>query len=136
MNPIREITREASRQAVMGMKKEAEKSNSTGQQNGNQKRLARKKSDFGPPPGVKVRPVSARDFKEALEKVKKTGETAKTFLRNERSNKAEEDGAQNMGMDMNELAKGMQILQMMMGNGGNNAQRPAEDVGDEIPSIN
>lgn len=48
MAPIREITKEASRQAVVGMQSE---------------KPIRKKSDFGPPPGVKVRPVCAKDFK-------------------------------------------------------------------------
>jgi len=129
MAPIREITKEASRQAVLGM----QKSNGTNG-NENKQKLMRKKSDFGPKPGVKIRPVCAKDFKEALNKVKRTGETAKSFLESERS-KTGNGSAQNKGIDMKELARGMQMLQMMMN--GNASPQAAEDIDDDdVPSLN
>jgi SpoVK/Ycf46/Vps4 family AAA+-type ATPase len=127
MAPIREITKEASRRAVLGMQCNGTNGNE------NEQKLVRKKSDFGPKPGVKIRPVCAKDFKEALTKVKRTGETAKTFLDSERS-KADNGSAKNMGVDMNELARGMQMLQMMMK--GNALPQTAEDVDDDVPSLN
>jgi len=131
MAPIREITKEASRQAVLGMH-----SLDTNGDGTNKKKLVRKKSDFGPPPGTKVRPVCAKDFKEALDKVKRTGETAKNFLQNERS-KTDNSSAKNMGIDMNELSKGMQILQMMMsGNAANPVPQAREEADDEVPTLN
>jgi len=125
MNPIREMTREASRKAVM-------------EQHDASNGKTRKKRDFGPPPGLKVRAVAKEDFKDALEKVKPTGETAKTFLNSERRNKsANEESAQSMGVDMNEFARSMQLLQMMMNGGVQNTQENAmkEDDEDEIPSL-
>uniref|UniRef100_A0A7S3PU04 AAA+ ATPase domain-containing protein n=1 Tax=Chaetoceros debilis TaxID=122233 RepID=A0A7S3PU04_9STRA len=126
INPIREITKEVSRKAVMGL------ANGT-----NSKTKAQKKSSFGPPKGIKPRPVGKEDFELALGKVKKTGETARTFLERERSSKAE---ANNAGIDMNDLAKNMQMLQMLMGGRVTNSQTSQssqeEESDDGIPSIN
>ncbi len=155
MNPIREITKEASRRAVMGLNKKGEKEKSSSKSNVSTtkdgKKIKKKsssrrrmnKNDFGPPQGTKPRPVGKEDFKQALEKVKRTGHTAKAFYQKEqRSKAADGNNAQNMGIDMNELAKGMQILQMMMGGAGaSNSQQSStstsEDSGDEItvPSL-
>lgn len=133
MNPIREITKEVSRKAVMGMTNE---NDSKGSET-SLKTRAQKKSSFGPPKGIKPRPVGKEDFKQALGKVKKTGETARTFLKGEKSNRAE---ANNSGIDMNELAKSLQMLQMLMGGGGMSSQTnqssKEEELDDGIPSIN
>lgn len=119
MVPIREITREASRQAVMTGKSASHK---------------KKKTSFGPPPGVKIRPVNTADFKEALEKVKKTGEAARLF-RQQDVNPTMNNNAQTMGIDMAELASGMQMLQMLMA-GNMNVNSTENDASNEIPIIN
>ena len=134
MNPIREITKEASRQAVMGMKEEKDSNG-----DGNKRRLKRKKSDYGPPPGSKIRPVDAKDFKDALQKVKKSGEAASSF-RNSVDDTRSLNGAAPKGaggIDMNELAQGMEMLKMMMsnGSGGNNNPKRTGDM-DDIPNLN
>jgi hypothetical protein len=130
MAPIREVTKEASRQAVMGMQ-----SRNDNVQGINKPKLKRKKSDFGPPPGVKVRPVSAADFKEALEKVKRTGETARDFRRSE-ENISNDGSAKQMGISMNDLSKAMQIFQMIMSGNGNNFPPQSAENMDDIPFLN
>lgn len=108
MVPVREITQEASRNAVMGSNK------------------SRKKSEFGPPKGTKMRAVSVSDFKEALRKVRKTGETAKAFLATDESSGRNND----IAIDANSLAQTFQFLM----------NRNMSDVGnndnEDIPNIN
>jgi ATPase family AAA domain-containing protein 1 len=119
MVPIREVTREASKQAVMGMKK-------------GKKQKGGKKT-FGPPPGTKIRPVSKEDFKEALEKVKKTGEAARVFRQQDVNPTTGK--AQSMGVDMAELVNGMHMLQMLM-SGKTNVSSEKEEANDEVPILN
>lgn len=135
MNPIREITKEASRQAVMGAGKSK-----------------KNKKQYGPPKGTKLRPVSAKDFQQALKKVKKTGETAERFLQSEENTRVSENGqgGRNVrgsagGLDMEEMAKMMQMVQMIMngnnhGNGGNmngsGGSFPQDQNDDNVPNIN
>ncbi len=108
MNPIREITKEASRKAVMGSK------------------LRKKKGSYGPPAGAKIRPVSIKDFEEALMKVKKTGEAATSF-KNSAENVRSTNGP-GEAIDLSELAAGMKMMQMMMN--GNGYSGNGEDNGD------
>jgi SpoVK/Ycf46/Vps4 family AAA+-type ATPase len=119
MVPIREVTKEASRQAVMGMKK-------------GKKQKSGKKA-YGPPPGTKIRPVSKEDFKEALEKVKKTGEAARVFRQQDIN--PTKGKAQSMGIDMAELVNGMHMLQMLM-SGKTNGTTEKEEHHDEVPVLN
>ena len=108
MVPVREITQEASRNAVMGSNK------------------SKKKSDFGPPRGTKMRAVNVSDFKEALRKVRKTGETAKAFLATDESSGRNND----IAIDANSLAQTFQFLvNRNMSHVGNNDD-------EDIPNIN
>ena len=82
----------------------------------------RRRKSYGPPRGTKVRPVDEKDLAVALKKVKRTGESARSFLRRESSLGI---GAQNggkgsgvntpPGIDMEELARGVQMLHSLMG---------------------
>jgi SpoVK/Ycf46/Vps4 family AAA+-type ATPase len=132
MAPIREITKEASRQAVMGMQ------DSSDNTSGKKKKLVRKRSDFGPAPGVKVRPVCPADFKAALEKVKRTGETARDFRKSDENiNSSDNSNAKQMGIDMNDLARAMQIFQMIMtGKMKNPPPQAADNLDEDIPFLN
>jgi len=102
---------------------------------------------YGPPRGTKVRPVDEKDLAAALKKVKRTGESARNFLRKESSLgipalSSGGNGGKNAGIDMDELARGVQMLQALMGaqqKGGGDEDSPfGEDqqaTGD-IPNIN
>eukprot|EP00561_Arcocellulus_cornucervis_P013565 CAMPEP_0185799898 /NCGR_PEP_ID=MMETSP1322-20130828/578_1 /TAXON_ID=265543 /ORGANISM="Minutocellus polymorphus, Strain RCC2270" /LENGTH=532 /DNA_ID=CAMNT_0028495503 /DNA_START=38 /DNA_END=1633 /DNA_ORIENTATION=- len=75
---------------------------------------------YGPPRGTKVRPVDEKDLAAALKKVKRTGESARNFLRKESSlgipaSSSGGNGGGNTGIDMDELARGVQMLQTLMG---------------------
>lgn len=135
MAPIREITKEASRQAVMGMH-QANNGNTTN--DNNKQKVVRKRSDFGPAPGVKVRSVCPADFKAALEKVKRTGETARDFRKSEENiRSSDSNSAKQMGIDMNDLARAMQIFQMIMsGNVKNLPPQAADNMDDDVPFLN
>uniref|UniRef100_A0A7S4JN38 AAA+ ATPase domain-containing protein n=1 Tax=Odontella aurita TaxID=265563 RepID=A0A7S4JN38_9STRA len=182
MEPIREMTRESSRRAVMGHKEpipeEEEKEDVhmgkvdidpyyVGDQNmsvaernmqhkiqnslgkGGGKKRSRKMS-VGPPKGTKVRPLDEKDFASALRKVKRTGQAARSFLRRESSMGVPSTRAppqSHQSIDMNEVARGVQMLQMMMASqgqrqDGNRQDVSAEEGGDtfeetleDIPSI-
>ena len=182
MEPIRELTRESSKMAVMGLnaiqESEGDEDNaasanqtddpyyhtpqeaSTGlsveQRNKKTKIQAlrggrRLRTDYGPPRGTKVRPVDEKDLAAALKKVKRTGESARNFLRKESSLgiPASSNGANegnSAGIDMDELARGVQMLQALMGAQQSNESgadedrtssfgKDQQDTGD-IPNIN
>jgi len=82
MEPIREMTRKSSQNAVTAMENEEKNSTSTGLTSDSklkQQRKSKKKNTFGPPRGHKVRPVNEKDLAGALDKVKRTGATAQDF---------------------------------------------------------
>ena len=178
MEPIRELTKESSRRAVMGQEhdKKREATEMTGDdsyehttskeseglsvsQRNKKTKIERKGSPdgkkgkrlVGPPMGTKVRPVNEKDLAEALKKVKRTGESARNFQKREsgltegRPTKTPEGaGGSEAQIDMNELARGVAMLQAMMqqqGEGGagggmmyeENSKEGDED--DEIPNI-
>ena len=106
---------------------------------------------YGPPRGTKVRPVDEKDLAAALKKVKRTGESARNFLRRESSlgiptSSNGSNGGNNPGIDMDELAKGVQMLQDLMGAQQRNQNGTADDddshfgedqqVTGDIPNIN
>lgn len=104
MEPIREMTREISKNAV----------NDTHSGTKNSRRRRRKKM-IGPKKGQKIRPLNERDFAEALKKVKRTGEAAQSFQQKDR----QQYGAGSSGGGNNTEKGGgmvdlMQLLQMMM----------------------
>jgi len=181
MEPIRELTRESSRMAVMGLNtvdeekedesekhvdpyyhtpQEASKGLSVDQRNKKSKIEARKggsrsRKNYGPPRGTKVRPVDEKDLAAALKKVKRTGESARSFLRRESSLGIGAQGGGGSGtntppgIDMEELARGVQMLQSLMGQqagaGGPDVSLPeGDDFGfggnqqetGDIPNIN
>ena len=71
---------------------------------------------FGPPKGVKVRPVEKRDFEAAFRKVHKTGDAAKMYKEKESSEDGGDGGGGAAGgVDMRLLA---QMMAQMMGNSG------------------
>eukprot|EP00814_Leptocylindrus_danicus_P006921 CAMPEP_0116042642 /NCGR_PEP_ID=MMETSP0321-20121206/25824_1 /TAXON_ID=163516 /ORGANISM="Leptocylindrus danicus var. danicus, Strain B650" /LENGTH=465 /DNA_ID=CAMNT_0003523183 /DNA_START=16 /DNA_END=1414 /DNA_ORIENTATION=- len=92
MEPVRELTAESSRRAVQGLDQ---------------------KKGANPAKGARVRPVNEQDFAQALRRVRKTGETAANYYRKDANRSA--PPAANVGIDMNELAKGMMLLQQLMG---------------------
>ena len=137
MEPIREMTRECSRNAVMGLDKKSQENDhdidSTLEKQNNSKlsveqrnkmnRIQKQKNkktnhNFGPKKGMNVRPLCEKDFSIALQKVKKTGESARSFLRKqsglEAANPSGSHSEDNLKLDANELLKGVQLLQMMM----------------------
>ncbi len=137
MEPIREMTRECSRNAVMGLDKKSQENDhdidSTLEKQNNSKlsveqrnkmnRIQKQKNkktnhNFGPKKGMNVRPLCEQDFSIALQKVKKTGESARSFLRKqsglEAANPSSSHSEDNLKLDANELLKGVQLLQMMM----------------------
>ena len=106
---------------------------------------------YGPPRGTKVRPVDEKDLAAALKKVKRTGESARNFLRRESSlgipvSSNGSNGGNNAGIDMDELARGVQMLQALMGAQQRNGNGSADDddspfgedqqVTGDIPNIN
>ena len=173
MEPIRELTRASSQMAVMGLNaveesdndndqkddpyyhtpQEASKGLSVEQRNKKTKIRAlgsgggKARRVYGPPRGTKVRPVDEKDLAAALKKVKRTGESARNFLRRESSlgipaSSSGGNGGGNTGIDMDELARGVQMLQTLMGaqqNSGSEEGSPfgedQEETGD-IPNIN
>ena len=138
MEPIREMIRESSRRAVMGKNKSIPSPNTANNQSDNAKSVTERQNKTqitGPPRGAKVRPVNEKDFAEALKKVKRSGETARTYLQRENSTA---DAAAKL--DMNELARGMQLLQMMMSEGAEKKNlsinnNTSGDKSDDIPEI-
>lgn len=133
MVPIREITREASRQAVMGGA-----SSTNGNGNGNKKQLKRKKSDYGPPPGAKIRPVGVKDFEEAMAKVKRTGEAANKFKNSAQDIRAADSGggetASQIGIDLNQLLRMMMNGNINVNGASNSTTQNNADI-DEVPSL-
>lgn len=172
LEPIREMTRQSSRDAVMGMRANSQRieSNSTktmpqspAVDNDSEKELSveqrnkinqiQKKNNaqnkpeprhFGPPKNEKVRPLNEKDFAKALQKVKKTGDAAQEFLQKENSIKMKNEAAAGQNptnIDMNELLKGVQLLNAMRGMQDNAQIRRSSDVekseenDDKIPDL-
>ncbi|GMI10592.1 hypothetical protein TrVE_jg2261 [Triparma verrucosa] len=106
MEPIRELTKAYSEEAVKSKKK---------------------KKFVGPPKGTKVRPVSRKDFETAIRKVQKTGDAANNYKRRENAEVDEDDrNHQQQGIDMRMLA---QIMAQMTGAmGGNRNPRRGNGV--------
>ena len=75
--PVREMTSGASRRAV-GVVAGGDSSGS-----GKQEKMLRRTSSGFPPRGTKARPVNKNDFILAVQKVKKTGDSAKDFHKRE-----------------------------------------------------
>lgn len=102
MQPVREMTAGLCQQAMDGEKI------------GNQ----------GPAIGMKVRPLKPEDFAHALNRVKRTGESAAQFYAKKQS--YAEKSVKGMGnFDMKELTKGVALLRHLLGENGDN------DGGDE-----
>lgn len=78
--PVRELTSGASKKAV-------------GCSNDNPKQAIKRTSSGFPPRGTKARPVNRNDFVLALQKVKKTGESAMQFHKKEFLRRAEDRAA-------------------------------------------
>ena len=70
--PVRELTSGASRKAVGCVT-----------DNANQSKMLKRTSSGFPPRGTKARPVDVNDFVSALQKVKKTGDSAREFHKKE-----------------------------------------------------
>ena len=102
---------------------------------------------YGPPRGTKVRPIDEKDLAAALKKVKRTGESARNFLRRESSlgipaSSSGGNGGGNTGIDMDELARGVQMLQTLMGAQRNSGSEEGSPFGEDqqetgdVPNIN
>ncbi|KAL7457365.1 hypothetical protein ACHAWC_008911 [Mediolabrus comicus] len=76
--PVREMTSGASRRAVGVVGAGGDSSGS-----GKQEKMLRRTSSGFPPRGTKARPVNKNDFILAVQKVKKTGDSAKDFHKRE-----------------------------------------------------
>mmetsp|Transcript_20421 Transcript_20421/g.23113 ORF Transcript_20421/g.23113 Transcript_20421/m.23113 type:complete len:497 (+) Transcript_20421:147-1637(+) len=136
MAPIREITKEISRRAVMESKHtNKDMSSLTEEERNKQEKIKKMYShsqqkkfiDSLSPLGHKARPVNENDFLEALEKVKRTGESAQSF-------KKRESASSNSSLDAGDLLRGMQLFQAMMASNQQNGD--SKNADDEIPSIN
>lgn len=142
MEPIREMTRLSSQKAVMAMEEEEkhpsltvlESDKSLKQLNKISKiqrqQKPKKKNVFGPPRGHKVRAVNEMDFAAALEKVKRTGETAKNFRLNE-----DEHAGSIAGQDMTDFAEQMKMLQTLLSNTNSVKEDKSSVESDDIPNI-
>ena len=105
MEPIREISASVSRQHVMG------NVSATESNDGNSESESGEAADETPGPSqqnVTIRPVSNQDFLTALQRVKRTGDAARTYRR-------KESGASESSMggvvDLNDLSR---LLQNML----------------------
>ena len=171
MEPIRELTRAASQMAVMGLNaveegdiendqmddpyyhtpQEASKGLSVEQRNKKTKIRAlgsgKARKVYGPPRGTKVRPIDEKDLAAALKKVKRTGESARNFLRRESSlgipaSSTGGNGGGITGIDMDELARGVQMLQTLMGAQRKSGSEEGSPFGEDqqetgdVPNIN
>jgi SpoVK/Ycf46/Vps4 family AAA+-type ATPase len=118
MEPIRQVTMRSSRRAVgVGAGAEAASDDE------DDSALDFKTSLIvGPEPGVPMRPVEEMDFVMALQKVKRTGETARAFLRKENSFADVGSGA--AANSDSSLAHSMQLLQALLRGSINAAAAP------------
>lgn len=117
MVPVREVTRSISQKAVLGKQK--------GQDSKSKSQAGIKKEK------MKIRPVSESDFKEAMTKVKRTGEAAQSFRQRE-SRSMESAGGNSVN-----LAQAMQMMNLMLSSAQNNADsHEDEDDEEKVPSIN
>uniref|UniRef100_A0A7S2UF48 AAA+ ATPase domain-containing protein n=1 Tax=Attheya septentrionalis TaxID=420275 RepID=A0A7S2UF48_9STRA len=137
MEPIRQVTMLSSRRAVgMGGAASDEDSTMEFHKTG--------ASIVGPEPGVPMRPVEQDDFVMALQKVKRTGETARAFLRKENSFVDGNSGVGAANSDSS-LAHSMQLLQALLRGSINAAAAPVVEEAssnstsygdyDDIPNI-
>lgn len=121
MAPVREITSAMSQRAV----KEKLEGNEKEKQGG--KKLLNRI-----PVGTKMRPVNEDDFKNALKKVKRTGQAAHDFRRSESS-------SGNLGHNdtMNDMARAMQMMNTLLSSSNNGTDNNAESKDDnDIPNLN
>ena len=137
MEPIREMTKECSRNAVMGLDKKSQeidhdidstiekqqKRELSVQQRNKMNRIQKLKNNVtqqtvGPEKGMNVRPLCEKDFAIALQKVKKTGESARSFLRKQSNldtaNLPGNQTKESRQLEAEKLRKGFQLLQMLM----------------------
>ena len=138
MVPVREITREISRNAVSGQQNhEDSKKKTISKQTVSSPIEQVKKIDTGK---TKIRPVNENDFKEALKKVKRTGEAAQSFL--QRENSSGNITRSNRGNGYVNLMQALQLMNMMtqQNNDGDEkkdeVEKEVDDDESEIPSIN
>ena len=141
MEPIREITREASRIAVMEDHEKEDNNDITdhtalsvqerNKRNKIKKRKHRKKN-IGPPVGQNVRPVDENDFAAALKKVKRTGEAARNFLRSEKKTQAMDFGeSELLKVDPNQLSHILRMFETSL-----RKQEEGINMDNEIPNLN
>ena len=137
MEPIRELTRESSRLAVMELNEEKVSDDEGGlkglsvQERNKRKKMTkrrrnRKMKSIGPPVGQDVRPVNEKDFAVALKKVKRTGEAARNFLRSEKLNRAMDEPQ--LKIDANQMSHILQMFESVVGN------KPDIDE-NEVPNV-
>jgi len=140
MQPIREMTRESSMEAVMKMV-ENEKEENTFTTKGDNKgseldkmknsgHSKRKRIVFGPPRGQKVRPINEKDFAEALKKVKRTGAAAQDFRKTDNQSSNVLDG-----LSRKDLEEQMKMLRAVMGFSDPNISQNSSEMDDDVPII-
>ncbi len=125
--PVREVTREISRNAVLGRQNEKDSKKSS-----NYKKKLSSQDKVKKAGITKIRPVNESDFKEAMKKVKRTGEAAQSFLQRENCS-VNPPGSNGMGNGTVNLAQAMQMMNLML-SAANQSSKVDEE--DEIPSIN
>lgn len=140
MEPIRELTRESSRIAVMELNEEKKPDDQVdlkglsvqekNKRNKITKKRRNRKKNIGPPVGQQIRAVNEKDFAVALQKVKRTGEAARTFLRSEKLNKARDEPE--LRIDPNQLSSILQMFDAMVGK--EESVNPDSDE-NEIPNV-
>ena len=117
MEPIRELTYESSQSAVQGTSE------------------IDKDDVVGPAKGVKIRPVSSKDFAKAVKNVKRTGESATEFYNKKHGSSKSSRRINDLpigGVDMKELVKGVALLRQLM---DESSSSPDDDDFDDIPNI-
>ena len=131
MVPVREITREISQRAVLGNQQQKKKSND------NKKSSSSLSSSLLSSKKTKIRPVNENDFKEALKKVKRTGEAAQSFLRRENSTSSSSSSPSPNVNNVNvNLAQAMQMMNLMLSASQQEQGQNNDEKEDDIPSIN
>lgn len=147
MVPVREITQAISKRAVMGTnqldadEQSLENDRVTNKYGTDSTTAGRNDNPFDVPVGTKIRPLNEDDFKEALRKVKRTGEAARNYLKRESSSS---DSVLNSrsSRSNNDIAQAMQLMQYIMaasksdGNKIDEDEDEEDDDGSDVPSLN
>jgi len=129
MEPIREVMAETSKRAVMGTLPPKPKNNGKTKKNGTANNGQSSSSSLGPPPGVKVRPLSRADLITAFNKVKRTGYAAQSYGRAaEQQQPAVEDDDNNAQEMAKQFRSFMRLLSEVNENGSSNHS-------DEVPNL-